>query len=334
MTQLHPLLAAIDCEGMTLLEPYRKWLTNWREQLEDSIEHEELSMSACVTGAICELALNARLQTDWMGLLDKYLGADIHPLAYSSGFVSKLHNFTAQGMQSTLSAIFSRWWIAQASDVEPDHDKFADLVASRLQPDGHFYDYEISETTLRHRMKFELTLNSTYATQILLAANRIDETFALRIAASLTNTRDIPSLAYLSTEYFRYKTLSQLGLDHLFPVGFADFVQSLTAGLDIGWSDFDLASKTDAYMGTRKRTGRDSIIHSPLIANYVHEMRALVDDPTALSAIELRLREYALALRDQPLEIPSFQMRDLTIPFGTGISVLESVTASHLATTF
>lgn len=331
MNYLHPLLGSIDCRYVSLLDLHRDWLENWQIDQEKSIEHGEISMSGCVNGALCELALTGQLKTDWIGIIDEFLGTEDEPLAYSNAYIQRLHNFSAQGRQSTISAIFSRWWISQLVSTRTDHDKYSELVLQRLQPDGHFYDYEVSETMIRHRMKLELTLNATYAVQILSEANRINSTFATEIASSITNTKDIPSCSYLSTEYFRFQTLQKIGLENLFPTGFDDFIVSLATGLSLGWSDFDLASKMDAYMGTRKRTSRDAVIHTPLVANYVSQMTALIEDPEVLESVQTRLVAYSAYLGSHPLDIPSFQMRDLTIPFGTGISILEAITASHLA---
>jgi hypothetical protein len=331
MNYLHPLLGSIDCRYISLIDLHRDWLENWQSDLEASIEHGDISMSECVNGALCELALTGQLKTDWLGVIDEYLGTDDEPLAYSHAYIQRLHKFSAQGRQSTISAIFSRWWISRLQGAETDHDKYADLMLQRFQPDGHFYDYEISETVIRHRMKLELTLNSTYAVQILSEANRIDSTFATELASSITNTKDIPSCSYLSTEYFRYQTLQKIGFEKLFPVGFDEFIVSLETGLPLGWSDFDLSSKLDAYMGTRKRTSRDDVIHSPLITNFVSQMTTLIEDPKVLEKVQTRLNGYSAHLGANPLDIPSFQMRDLSIPFGTGISILEAITASHLA---
>jgi hypothetical protein len=83
-------------------------------------------------------------------------------------------------------------------------------------------------------------------------------------------------------------------------------------------------------MGTAKRTSRDKQIHSPLVACHVGVLSAKVDDPTQRAAIMDRLTIYARNLAENPLDIPSFQMRDVPIPFGADLTPIEAVCASHL----
>jgi len=116
----------------------------------------------------------------------------------------------------------------------------------------------------------------------------------------------------------------------LFPVGVEAHIDACAQGLPFGWCDFSMSSKVDAYMGTAKRTQRDRPIHSPLIACHVRALLDKVQDAKKRSAIHQRLDNYSSHLKENPLDIPAFQMRDVPIRFGADITPIEVVCASHL----
>jgi len=83
-------------------------------------------------------------------------------------------------------------------------------------------------------------------------------------------------------------------------------------------------------MGTAKRTARDKPIHSPLSALHVLGLVEKVDDQDTRKAIQNRISEYSSHLRDFPMDVPSFQMRDISIPFGADKTAIEIICASNL----
>jgi hypothetical protein len=124
------------------------------------------------------------------------------------------------------------------------------------------------------------------------------------------------------------RALQNLGYLNLFPAGIDESINSCTDGIAIGWGDFSIHSKVDAYMGTAKRAQRDKQIHSPIIALYVKALSLTTAQDKSL--INEKLKTYASTLGRNPLDIPAFQMRDVKIPFGADITPLEVVSASYL----
>ena len=70
-------------------------------------------------------------------------------------------------------SIIQRLWITK---------NMPDILLRRKLRDGLIYDYDVSETILRHRMKTEITASLAYAVEILLAAGRLTD--ALRSGTS------------------------------------------------------------------------------------------------------------------------------------------------------
>jgi hypothetical protein len=93
-----------------------------------------------------------------------------------------------------------------------------------------------------------------------------------------------------------------------------------------------MKAKVDAYMGTAKRTQRDRPIHSPLIACHVSFLLEKVQDAEKKNSLSQRLDTYACHLKNNPLDIPAFQMRDVPIPFGADKTPIEVICASFLIT--
>ena len=133
-------------------------------------------------------------------------------------------------------------------------------------------------------------------------------------------------------EYFRLKALKILGHENLFPTGIAQHLDACAEDLDVGWCDFAMKSKVDAYMGTAKRTQRDKPIHSPLIACYVAVLTEQILDAGKKFKTLDRLESYARHLKGNPWDIPAFQMRDVPIRFGADKTPIEMICASHLIT--
>lgn len=91
-----------------------------------------------------------------------------------------------------------------------------------------------------------------------------------------------------------------------------------------------MKSKVDAYMGTAKRTQWDKPIHSPLIATHVAVLIGKVEDAAKRKSFERRLAAYACHLKDSPMDIPAFQMRDVPIRFGEDRTPIEAICSSFL----
>jgi hypothetical protein len=289
-------------------------------------------MSLCLQGALIDLAESGRLTVDWIGIMDEYLMEYGLPLAYSKRYSERLFGFGQQYRQATVQSIHTRWWIECCiPDARVDHAKYADLLwRTKVSPEGLLYDHDISPTILRHRMKTELTMSAALGVELLGAAGQLDDKRRAQLATNLVEPRKCPPTGYMGTEYFRFKALQLLGYRNLFPVNIEAAIEACATDLVVGYCDFSMNSKVDAYMGTAKRTARDKPIHSPLTACHVAELLGAVSNEEQHASIEARLADYADHLRQDPLDIPAFQMRDVAIPFGADKTPLEILCTSHL----
>lgn len=320
----------IEIEKGGCLPVYQQYLKEWRENVVTMADQEKVSASNCHQAVLIELVLEGRVTHDWLGIMNELLMENGVPTAYSFEYSKQLHKFNAQYKQSSIHAIYTKWWLENLVNKSVDHSFYAALISAKKQSDGLFYDKDISETILRHRMKTELTLSAAMSIEILQAAGQFNETAALELATDLTATQKCPPLGYLSMEYFRLKSLELLNKSNLFPVGIEQHVSNASEGLSVGWCDFAMKSKVDAYMGTAKRTQRDKPIHSPLIACYVAKLAPVMESVEAQNEIVDRLNKYAAHLESNPNDLPAFQMRDIPINFGTDKTPIEVICASSL----
>lgn len=326
----HLLLPGVRLDPSTFSTPYGEYLKSWREKAISDAAAGDVAASQCLQAAFIDLVLWGRVKHDWLGIMDEHLIFEGNPLAYSEAYGTRLHGFANQYRQSTIHAIHTRWWIECLHESEVDHARFADLISKKEQTDGLFYDLDVSATTLRHRMKSELTMSAAMSAQILRAAGKIVDDSALPYATSLTDQKKCPSLGYMGMEYFRLEALRLFGHETLFPVGIGDHIVSCADNLGYGWCDFAVHSKVDAYMGTAKRTGRDKPIHSPLTARHVAALTSKVESVELAGRIRDRYRDYANHLASNPMDVPAFQMRDVPIPFGADRTPIEIICASSI----
>jgi hypothetical protein len=329
----HVFLPGIALRPMRLIASHQGYLDEWYRELLRDAEDQNVAASGCLQGAFIELLLHGRLTFDWVGVAEAYLsGEDGTPLAYSARYGERLYGFGNQVVQSTIQAIHTRWWLESAHNAAAvDHEKYASLLLTRKLRDGLIYDHDVSETILRHRMKTEITASLAYAVEILLAAGRLTEALRTEFVASLVDHRKCPPSGYMSAEYFRWRVLQMLDATPHFPIGIAETIEACAVGLNVGYGDFSMADKRDAYMGTAKRVARDKPIHSPLIACHVTGLVDAVPNAAEKAPIEARLGAYRAHLRANPMDIPAFQMRDVPIPFGTDKTPIEVICAAWLS---
>jgi len=329
----HVFLPEVPLQAGFIHPVHEEYLKGWRERAIQCADNGDVASSMAYQASLIDLVLFGRARHDWLGVMDEFLTQDGVPQAYSEIFGRRLWKFGGQYQQSTIHAIHTRWWLESLSKHEAlDHGRFADLLQAKRQIDGLIYDRDVSETTLRHRMKSELTMSMAMSVEIFLAAGRLTGDASTELATNIADPKKCPLLGYMSTEYFRLKALELLGHDELFPVGIEEPIHSCTQDLPVGWCDFSMKSKVDAYMGTAKRTARDKPIHSPLIACHVAYLLKKVKDAERRAALAQRLADYACHLKKNPLDIPGFQMRDVPIPFGADKTPLEVICASFLIT--
>lgn len=314
-----------------LVPAYQEFVKDWRESAIQAAANGDVASSTCHQASLIDLVLHGKIAHDWLGIMDEFLIDGDRPLAYSELFGKRLYKFEAQAKQSTIHAIHTRWWIESIiNNGAADHAKYSKLITLKKQSDGLFYDKDVSETTLRHRMKFELVMSMAMSCEILNAAGQLNESENIKDATNTVDPLKCPTLGYMSMEYFRSKALEVLSHEELFPVGLEGYIADCSKDLEVGWCDFAMKYKVDAYMGTAKRVQRDRPIHSPLIACYVEHLLKYVSDESKKSETLKRLHDYCGFLKGNPLSIPAFQMRDVPIPFGLDFSPIEVICASYL----
>ena len=327
----HLFLPGISLQQGYINPVYIQYLKDWRE---DAIQHADIgdvAASVCHQAALIDLVLYGKLRHDWIGIMDEFLMENGIPVAYSVAFGRRLYGFENQLHQSTIHAIHTRWWIEDLQKAgSVDHNFFASLILDKRQTDGLIYDRDVSPTILRHRMKTELTMSMAMAAEILQAAGKLTDILPVELATDITSPTKCPTLGYMSMEYFRLKALQILDYEGLFPVGIEKHIEACAQDLQVGWCDFAMISKIDAYMGTAKRTQRDKPIHSPIIAGHVATLFGKVRDIAKKAQFTQRLNAYSCHLKTNPLDIPSFQMRDIPIRFGVDITPIEAICASFL----
>lgn len=327
----HPVLPGVVLQPGFSHAAYDTYLRAWREDAIRRADEGDAAASVCHQAAAIDLVLDGHLRHDWLSVMQDLLTNADRPIAYSSKFGERLHKFGGQYLQSTVHSIHTRWWIERIVDpARVDHRRFAEMVLAKRRADGLIYDADVSETVLRHRMKAELCMSAVMAAEILGAAGMLTAALRIELATSLSDPRKVPPLGYMTSEQFRLAALQLLGHEALFPVGIAEHIEACAEDLAVGWGDFAMKSKVDAYMGTAKRTSRDKPIHSPLVACHVSALSCKVEDVAKRTALQERLSHYAQTLAQSPLEIPAFQMRDVPIPFGADITPIEAICASRL----
>lgn len=318
----HILLPSALLEQVTLLPEHEAWLDSWLHALEANIERGDIAASLCLQGAISELALYGRTKTDWAGVMDEYLIFDAQPIAYSETFSKRLYKFVPW-IQTEVHAIHARWWIEKVSERAPSLDYKA-LIESLIQPSGWIYNPSVSLTGLRTRMKSEYLMSFAMGLEILAAFNALENGRGV-FEAVLSSE---PVTGYLGAEHFRLTALEFLSAPNLAPVNLDGILMACEVGQ--GYCDFDVASKIDDYMGTAKRVGRDIPVHSGLSSLHALTLASVCDKEVAQHVHE-RVRNFGEHLKKNPLDIQPFKMRDLDVPFGTGLSPLEIVAASTIA---
>jgi hypothetical protein len=327
----HLLLPGVNIETGFSHPVFERYLRQRREDMITDADDGVVSASICLQGIFIELILDGELQHDWLSIMSDLLTDAQRPVAYSKNYGKQLHKFGEQYLQSTVHAIHTRWWVEKlAMPKMPDHEKFAKMILAKKCTDGLIYDADVSNTVMRHRMKSELSMSAAMGAEILFHANYLTDVLRDEMAADLCDPRKVPPLDYIISEQYRLAALRILSHEEQFPKGIEKRIDACAEGLAYGWNDFSMASKKDAYMGTAKRTAHDKPIHSPLVACHVAALSDKVEDIAKRTAILERLNVYALKLAENPLDIPSFQMRDIPIPFGTGITPIEAICASWL----
>ncbi len=321
----HLLLPDIELVASHLAPEHDAYLREWLLGVREDLEQGEASASICLQGAFAELVTADHLETDWIGIVDEYLVDETgRPLAYSEAYGKRLYKFGAQWKQSTVHAIHTRWWLAcLAEGSAVDHARYAVLLTDKHNA-GWIFDHDVSPTIERHRMKSELMQSMAQGIEILGAADELD---AKRTEFESTLTT-FAQTGYVSAEYFRLRALEGLGAVQHMPVDTADAVARCV--LDAGVCDFSLISKTDAYMGTAKRTARDKMLPSPLSTCQADALCRTFAEGEPKAVIEASARAYGRELRTKPMDIPSFQMRDVPIPFGADRTPIEAICASSL----
>lgn len=322
----HVFLPKVDLPTVSLHPRHERWLEDWLIEFDGKVEEGDVSSSMCLQAAISEIVLTGGLQRSWENVLEDWLTDDSGiPIAYSEKYAERLYKFDNQWKQRPVHASHARWWIGRLIDTP--NPRVADHVLSLIQDSGWVYNPDVSSTRLSNRMNAEFTMSLAMALEIYenhpAMGSGYPQERRNQFTAKLSN---YPSTDYLSAEYFRTHGLISLGKSHLTPSHlFSDLAESCQVGE--GYCDFNVEDKTDDYMGTEKRTGRDFAVHSALSTLHVLFLADFMEES---KPIRQRSKAFGDHLSENPTDIPPFEIRDLPHPFGTGLSPLEVVAASFL----
>ena len=321
----HLFLPQLDLATLDLLPAHRGWLQEWLQSIERALEDGNIASSICLQGMMAEIVLYGELRYDWRALFAAYLTDEAgNPLAYSERYGKRLYHFGAQWKQTPVYALHTRFWASRVYDpAAPVKPYYGQLLKSWIQPNGWIYNRDVSYTRLRTRMKSEYTMSFALALEMLAAADAL-AALTPRFTATAANE---PPMPYLSAEYFRLRALEQLGKAHLVPNTISEVLHICEAGK--GYCDFAVSSKVDDYMGSAKRVERDEAVHSPLAALHAAYL-ARVCDAATQEAVKARLASFRRHLKEHPLDIPAFRIRDVVYPFGTDSSPLEVLAAAAI----
>lgn len=317
----HIFLPSVELGKKTLIAEHEAWLTAWLHELEQDLEQGDIASSLCLQGVIAEIALYGNPKTDWIGIMDEYLVHDHKPIAYSEGYGKRLYKF-AQWLQTDVHAIHARWWIDRIYGAE-EHFDYKELIEGLIQPTGWIYNPLVSPTGMRTRMKSEYLMSLAMGLEILRSFDGLEEKRAL--FEGVLSTENMTG--YLSAEYFRICSLKTLNSLNLAPKTIDTVLLACEVG--DGYCDFDVKGKIDDYMGTAKRIGRDIPVHSALSTLHAAELAAFCEDEIKVS-VARRVVTFGIHIKNKPLDIQAFRMREIDAPFGTGLSPLELVAASSI----
>jgi hypothetical protein len=304
---------------------YTQYLNNQLELIHDEISKDCLSAAKALQGVLIESLLYGRAKFDWAGAINELLVRNGKALAYSESFSNNLHGFSKQWEQYSIGAAYSQYWIRKhLSCTQIDFD----YLNSKRDATGLYFDIDISPTKTSHRMKTEIAASTAMVLEMNQDLKFLESHNPGQIMSAMDNSMLFPRYKYLSLEYFR-KVIMDLHSEQKNDADLLEgFLKKCALEAKYGWSDFMMNEKLDDYMGTAKRTSRDSNIHSPMLALYVNYLTEL---GTRSVEIKDRLTEFTSHLVTDPWDIPAFKMRDLPYEFGPGITTLEALAAITLA---
>lgn len=314
-----------ESENLNVCNQYKDWINDWLYKINENIENECISSSECIQGLLCEKVIG-KSTVDWKDVEESLLRDEKgRPLAYSEQYGKKLYKFDAQWKQMPVYAIYNSYWISRYYG-SVDIGKYAAFIRTMIQPDGWIYNPAVSNTQLRTRMRSELMMSLAMGTEII-EQDHFEKGEKNRFEAVLAT---IPLTGYISAEYFRLKALRNIDRRYQFPEGVEEMLEKCAVGA--GYNDFCVSDKTDDYMGTKKRTRHDSMVHTPLISNMAL-LLSIQGGEELLKGYRDKMKVYAEMLRCHPMDIPAFTMRDISHPFGAGITPLEILSAIEITNT-
>lgn len=318
----HLFFPGLELKKLTLLTEHNIWLTQWLQNLEPFLDSGDVASSMCLEGALSEIILYGELRTDWLGIMDEFLTSeDGSPLSYSENYSKRLYNFN-QWNQVTVHSIHTRWWLERAvrgtssNNLEMFMGKF-------IQNDGWIYNPAVSPTNLKTRMRSEIFMSLAMATEIFYEEGTLEDKRA-KIEA---NASSMSLTNYVSAEFFRVLCLSILESPELIPQDLGTAILDCTA--DEGFCDFCLMNKKDDYMGSAKRSSRDSEMHSAFTTLQSAFLAGFIKDERRDQILQ-KVNSFVEHLQRNPMDIPAFQIRDIQIPFGDSITPIEIISATLL----
>ena len=304
---------------------YAQYLSNQLDFIHSEVSKECLSAAKALQGVLIESLLYGRAKFDWPGAINELLVRNGKALAYSESFSNNLHGFNNQWEQYSIGAAYSQYWIRNHLSCRQIDFEY---LNSKRDGTGLYFDIDISPTKIAHRMKTEIAASSAMVLEMDQDLKFLVSHNHGQIMSAMDDSMLFPRYKYLSLEYFR-KVIMELHGEKKNDADLLEvFLKKCALEAKYGWSDFMMNEKLDEYMGTAKRTSRDSNIHSPMLTLYV----GYLTEPGKRSVeTKDRLAEFTNHLVTDPWDIPAFKMRDLPYEFGPGLTTLEALAAIALA---
>lgn len=275
---------------------------------------EDMALKKCFS---ISQAMNAYLAQRTLGLIDTRvidaveanLVEEERCFAYTQQFAGQLYNFETQWKQNDVYTEYNHFLLRRFAEIDIAKTK-AVSISRFIDDKGIAFNNANSDTILRYRMNSEVYMQTLMASEIMGA----------KYADSFKNSESFNvSSPYISAEYFRYRILRKLSRHESFP---SDHVETLISmcRAEVGLCDFNAKQKVDDFMGAKKRTERDQTLFSPIATLqgiYLLNEKGLKEQAQQL------IEEVQLYYDMYGIDLPSFRMRDLPIPFGPGTTIPE-----------
>lgn len=284
------------------------YLTTENSKIKSLLKDGNSSISMYLDLFLSSYCLDIK-EKEFKYLLEEQLVSNYSCMAYSKKYSEQLYKFNNQYIQHDIYTEYSHWIISNYfnDDITQQKEK---IINNFIKENDFIYNENNSDTIENYRMKNELLMQTAMAYAII--DNNKD---------TIIFNKSIGEPEYISTEYFRYK-ISEITNTN-YPYSQEQIKKLLkNCKADTGLCDFNSESKKDEYMGTQTRTERDKKIFSPIATLQGVYLADKLNLPIQSQAFRNEVKAW---YNKNGIEIPSFKMRDIDIPFGPGKTITEVI---------